>query len=87
MRLVIKWIQYIQLSLAIRSLEEEMANYCFLYFSLEQSMYQEDKWTHEDLPFIYEELNTYQACLDELERMVSLLMDRRFQLFKPMTTK
>ena len=87
MRLIVKWIQYLQLSLAIQSLEDEMATYCFLYFSLEQSMYQDEKWTHEDLPRIYEELACYQARLDELERMVSLLMERRVALFRPLSAE
>ena len=34
-RLIIKLIQYLQLSLAIQSLENEMTNYCFLYVSLD----------------------------------------------------
>lgn len=84
MRLIIKLIQYLQLSLAIQSLENEMTNYCFLYVSLEQSMYQDSKWTHEDLPQIYAELAEYQTRLEELERTVSLLMDRRWQLFRPL---
>ena len=84
MRLIVKLIQYIQFSLIIQALEGEMTNYCFLYVSLEQSMYQDKKWTHEDLPQIYAELAEYQTRLEELERTVSLLMDRRWQLFRPL---
>ena len=82
MRVIIKLIQYIQLTWVIRAIEKELLHYCFLSFSLEQSMYQDEKWTHEDLPHIYEELANYQAQIKELEDMLSLFMDRRFFIFE-----
>lgn len=82
MRVIIKLIQYIQLTWVIRAIEKELLHYCFLSFSLEQSMYQDEKWTHEDLPHIYEKLGNYQAQIKELEDLLSLFMDRRFIIFE-----
>lgn len=82
MRVIIRLIQYIQLTWVIRAIEKELLHYCFLSFSLEQSMYQDEKWTHEDLPSIYEELAHYQTRIQELEELLSLFMDRRFVIFE-----
>lgn len=81
MKLIVKLIQYIQLSFAIWALENEMMECGFHAFALEQSMYQDEKWTHEDLPSIYEQLHHYRVQLEQMESVMSLLLDRRCQLF------
>lgn len=81
MRLIVKLIQYIQFSLIIQALEGEIVKQGYLHFRLEQSMYQDDHWTHEDLPQIYADLAKYQKRVEELDNTLSLFVHRRHRLF------